>query len=474
MYFEGIKPSLFNKESTRRSKDCARILNFEESSSYTSNSKLSTNMMIHFAKGNLIEKVNISPRDFWSADQKQATEEFSEQANRLYYSNGKAIIWDLHDISLNNINRVNKSISESEAAPLRNIIKQESKNQDELIFSIKHDPATSEYPLILSKQMAEILERHYDTNNNISNMESDLEISCSDEMCLESLSLGVSALERTRSYPHVQKLDCGFTFPKHEDFSKGSTNHSEHLKLNALQYTSYQEKNLENSQSKTAASECITRHMDSDASYKMIIVDCRYHYEYRGSHIKSAINISSPLVITYLFTELKSLLFQEEFISNLLKLEGKQITIDDLIKIKNNVELKISNEIEIIATSNVTSLYSQKSDSSLYQAKQKRIIPVFVMHCEFSSKRGPKFYKHIRNLDRLQNIYPQLSYPQLYVLKGGFEQFYIDHPSFCTGEDTYRPMVLQQYRLDLKENDYKVANEWHQLKSRRHLIFGHF
>ena len=134
----------------------------------------------------------------------------------------------------------------------------------------------------------------------------------------------------------------------------------------------------------------------------------------------------------------------------------------------------MSNEKEIIATENVTSLSSQTSDSSLYQANQKRIIPVFVMHCEFSSKRGPKFYKHIRNLDRLQNIYPQLSYPQLYVLKGGFEQFYIDHPSFCTGEDTYRPMVLQQYRLDLKENDYKVANEWHQLKSRRHLIFGHF
>ena len=37
------------------------------------------------------------------------------------------------------------------------------------------------------------------------------------------------------------------------------------------------------------------------ANYKLVVIDCRYFYEYADGHIAQAINISSPLVMNYLF-----------------------------------------------------------------------------------------------------------------------------------------------------------------------------
>ena len=99
-----------------------------------------------------------------------------------------------------------------------------------------------------------------------------------------------------------------------------------------------------------------------------LIVDCRFKYEYEAGHINDAINISSP-------SELEAFFFSER----------------------------------------------------LAQFMKQRTILIF--HCEFSMKRAPDLWSTLRNLDRHINIdkYPQLCYPESYVLEGGFSKFYGQH-----------------------------------------------
>mmetsp|Transcript_11198 Transcript_11198/g.22036 ORF Transcript_11198/g.22036 Transcript_11198/m.22036 type:complete len:166 (-) Transcript_11198:1504-2001(-) len=56
-----------------------------------------------------------------------------------------------------------------------------------------------------------------------------------------------------------------------------------------------------------------------------------------------------------------------------------------------------------------------------------------VLHCEFSQKRGPMMGHWLRNLDRQNNIenYPSLTYPNLYILAGGYAAFHPAYPEFC-------------------------------------------
>ena len=58
-----------------------------------------------------------------------------------------------------------------------------------------------------------------------------------------------------------------------------------------------------------------------------------------------------------------------------------------------------------------------------------------VCHCEFSSRRGPDLAAKIRDLDRKmkENKYPELFYPELYVLDGGYCRFFHKFPRLCAG-----------------------------------------
>lgn len=49
---------------------------------------------------------------------------------------------------------------------------------------------------------------------------------------------------------------------------------------------------------------------------------------------------------------------------------------------------------------------------------------VLVFHCEFSSERGPRMCRFVRERDRALNDYPKLHYPELYVLKDGYKDFF--------------------------------------------------
>lgn len=66
----------------------------------------------------------------------------------------------------------------------------------------------------------------------------------------------------------------------------------------------------------------------------------------------------------------------------------------------------------------------------LSECPEKRVLLVF--HCEFSSERGPRMCRFVRERDRVINEYPNLHYPELYVLKGGYKDFFPLH-KVCDG-----------------------------------------
>ncbi|XP_053320379.1 M-phase inducer phosphatase 3 isoform X1 [Spea bombifrons] len=121
---------------------------------------------------------------------------------------------------------------------------------------------------------------------------------------------------------------------------------------------------------------------------KFFIIDCRYPYEYEGGHITGALNLHR----------------QEEMVDFFLK----QPLVPTIV--------------------------------------QKRIIIVF--HCEFSSERGPKMCRLLREEDRARNEYPCLHYPELYLLKGGYKDFFPEYTELCEPQ-SYCPMHHEDYREEL-------------------------
>ncbi|XP_027788220.2 M-phase inducer phosphatase 1 isoform X2 [Marmota flaviventris] len=139
---------------------------------------------------------------------------------------------------------------------------------------------------------------------------------------------------------------------------------------------------------------------------EFVIIDCRYPYEYEGGHIKGAVNLH----------------MEEEVEDYLLK---KPIVPTD----------------------------------------GKRVIVVF--HCEFSSERGPRMCRYVRERDRLGNEYPKLHYPELYVLKGGYKEFFLKCQSYCE-PPSYRPMHHEDFKEDLKKFRTK-SRTWAGEKSKREM-----
>lgn len=99
-----------------------------------------------------------------------------------------------------------------------------------------------------------------------------------------------------------------------------------------------------------------------------LIVDCRFEYEYDGGHITGAVNHNDK-------EYLASRLFQEPP-------EGRTLLI---------------------------------------------------FHCEYSAHRAPLMARHIRSEDRAYNaeFYPRLTYPEVYILDGGYSGFFSEHRERC-------------------------------------------
>jgi M-phase inducer tyrosine phosphatase len=106
-----------------------------------------------------------------------------------------------------------------------------------------------------------------------------------------------------------------------------------------------------------------------DQFNELFIVDCRYAYEHQGGRIKGSENINSP--------------------------------------------------------------------DAMINAFFKDPIPnaVIVFHCEFSHNRGPQLAALFRETDRNMNrfSYPNLFYPNVYILDGGYREFFSAFPHLCEG-----------------------------------------
>lgn len=138
---------------------------------------------------------------------------------------------------------------------------------------------------------------------------------------------------------------------------------------------------------------------------RLIVIDCRYPYEFEGGHIKGALN-----------------LHQEDQVEDFL--------------LKTPI---------------------------IPSCPDKRVVIIF--HCEFSSERGPRMCRFVRERDRAMNEYPKLHYPELYILKGGYKDFYHQFESQCEPQ-SYRPMHHEDFKEDLRKFRLK-SRTWAGERSKR-------
>lgn len=125
-----------------------------------------------------------------------------------------------------------------------------------------------------------------------------------------------------------------------------------------------------------------------DSVESFTIVDCRYPYEYNGGHIINSLNIHNG-------TELTKLLLDKK---------------------------------------------PQAGQSNRH---------IIIFHCEFSSERGPRLMKFLREKDRQMNQYPELIHPELYLLDGGYRDFYRKYKEYCEPQ-SYKPMKSRNHRDELR------------------------
>ncbi|KAI9048272.1 hypothetical protein LZ554_008067 [Drepanopeziza brunnea f. sp. 'monogermtubi'] len=134
-----------------------------------------------------------------------------------------------------------------------------------------------------------------------------------------------------------------------------------------------------------------------DGSFdQRMIVDCRFEYEFEGGHIDGAVNYNDKELLT-------SQLFEQA-------LPGKTLLI---------------------------------------------------FHCEYSAHRAPIMARHVRKQDRSTNAehYPKLTYPEVYILDGGYSTFFSSHADRC---------FPQNYvEMDAKEHAFTCEREMGRLRQNR-------
>lgn len=200
--------------------------------------------------------------------------------------------------------------------------------------------------------------------------------------------------------------------------------------------------------------------------YRLIILDCRYFFEYAGGHLKGALNISSPEAINFLFTELQELLTLDEFLGDLLATSGSEVRLQDLQRISAAyLSRRTSRPEQGSQCGGAECLYPCNHSVSHNQTRggnpqaNLQVVPVFVLHCEFSSQRAPNMYNLIRQIDRTSNkVYPKLTFPQMFVIRGGYEA--------CSkaGRLPYRQMLLDEFKEECARCECAVNQEWKLLK----------
>ncbi len=87
---------------------------------------------------------------------------------------------------------------------------------------------------------------------------------------------------------------------------------------------------------------------------------------------------------------------------------------------------------------------------------------VVVLYCEFSSERAPRMFRYLRNMDRRKHLadYPNLTFPHMYVLRGGYKTFHQQFPAMCSPQHAYVRMHDAAYLNDHKACRKIVKAAW--------------
>ncbi|EED22067.1 cell cycle control protein tyrosine phosphatase Mih1, putative [Talaromyces stipitatus ATCC 10500] len=120
----------------------------------------------------------------------------------------------------------------------------------------------------------------------------------------------------------------------------------------------------------------------SDRYDNLMIIDCRFEYEYEGGHITGAVNF---------------------------------------------------NDKEVLA-------------GRLFEDPKPGTTLIF--HCEYSAHRAPIMASFIRHKDRAYNIerYPNLTFPEMYILDGGYSAFFAQHRDLCHPQN-YVEMTSKEHEF---------------------------
>ncbi len=133
-----------------------------------------------------------------------------------------------------------------------------------------------------------------------------------------------------------------------------------------------------------------------------VVIDCRYNYEFKGGHVPTAHNI-------------------------LLK-------------------------------EHLTAFYHSKRAECKAKGRDCQRVAI-IFHCEYSKHRGPRACRFWRNIDRENNSYPNLSFPQLFVMDGGYRQFYSNYPNVADG--AYISMWDSNFQKQCKSQTSLHRRSWH-------------
>jgi M-phase inducer tyrosine phosphatase len=131
---------------------------------------------------------------------------------------------------------------------------------------------------------------------------------------------------------------------------------------------------------------------------KVIVIDCRFEYEYEGGHINGAINFND----------------------------------------KDKLAEHLFDSTSPLSTS--------------------RSLVIF--HCEYSVHRAPIMAQFFRSHDRKVNPdrYPALTYPESYVLDGGYKSFFQSYSSLCFPQE-YIEMNAAQHASDCEKGMGRVKKQ---------------
>lgn len=86
---------------------------------------------------------------------------------------------------------------------------------------------------------------------------------------------------------------------------------------------------------------------------------------------------------------------------------------------------------------------------------------LLIFHCEYSAHRAPLMARHVRSEDRTANAehYPRLTYPEVYILDGGYSAFFAEHRGRC-----YPPEYVE---MSDEKHQRTCEREMGRLKSRK-------